>query len=200
MGRDRRIKKTDRAIFEAILRLSEKTPPNSLTVTGIAREANITRKTFYDHFPSVTEAFDSLLESALDAIATKTDDDWKVIKQVDAPLDAMAETEIRLRLFLGNVGDLVQRWGGRSSRRAKVISSEEVYGRLIRPFAQHVKRGLIGHQAKTADSELLAAFVLAGTLWGYRAWLDGDIEDDIIGMQSRVCDLIMNGLRGTKQL
>ncbi len=60
---DRRVLKTRRAIEEAFERLIADTDYDKITVSAIAREANINRKTFYLHYDSVDDLIDSLAKS-----------------------------------------------------------------------------------------------------------------------------------------
>ncbi len=57
---DRRISKTKQAIADAFERLIVETDFDKITVSALAREANINRKTFYLHYSSVEDLLDSL--------------------------------------------------------------------------------------------------------------------------------------------
>lgn len=57
---DRRVIKTRKAIEDALSRLLLNTEYSKITVSAIAREANINRKTFYLHFSSVDDIFDTM--------------------------------------------------------------------------------------------------------------------------------------------
>ena len=54
---DRRIHKTQQAIYQAFLDLLRRKPFDKVTVTDIIAQANVGRSTFYDHF----ETKDALL-------------------------------------------------------------------------------------------------------------------------------------------
>ncbi len=62
---DLRVVKTREAIQSAFERLLETTEYDSITVSGIAREARVSRKTFYAHYSSVDEL---LRKMALDVV------------------------------------------------------------------------------------------------------------------------------------
>ena len=57
---DRRISKTRRAIADAFEKLIVETDFDKITVSALAREANINRKTFYLHYSSVEDLLDSM--------------------------------------------------------------------------------------------------------------------------------------------
>jgi len=56
VAEDRRIRKTKQAIKETLIELLQQTPIDKITVTELTRQADISRKTFYLHYPSVYEA------------------------------------------------------------------------------------------------------------------------------------------------
>jgi len=62
---DRRILYTRKAIQDAFLRVKRTKEYNTITVTDICREAEISRGTFYAHFSNIAEVLDALLDDAL---------------------------------------------------------------------------------------------------------------------------------------
>lgn len=59
---DRRVQKTKKAIEDAFETLIQNVDYEKITVSAIAKEANINRKTFYLHYPSVEDLLNSLAE------------------------------------------------------------------------------------------------------------------------------------------
>ena len=57
-AKDRRVVRTKAAIRDALKRLLAEHDFSSITISAIAREANIDRKTFYLHYPSVDAVLD----------------------------------------------------------------------------------------------------------------------------------------------
>ena len=57
---DRRVLKTRQAIEEALASLILKTDYDKITVSALAKEANINRKTFYLHYDSVDDVLDTM--------------------------------------------------------------------------------------------------------------------------------------------
>ena len=66
---DRRFARTEKAIVEAFLKLAEEQDPQKITVTALAREADIDRKTFYLHYDTVDAVADALLKQGAERIA-----------------------------------------------------------------------------------------------------------------------------------
>ena len=56
MPEDRRIKKTKKAIKDALITLMKDRPVNCISVTELTRTADISRKTFYLHYNSIFDA------------------------------------------------------------------------------------------------------------------------------------------------
>lgn len=65
---DRRFVRTEKAIMEAFLKLAEEQDPQKITVTALAREADIDRKTFYLHYDTVDAVADALLKQEAERI------------------------------------------------------------------------------------------------------------------------------------
>lgn len=194
---DRRTLKTDRAIFEALQNLAERMPLAKITVTDVARTANITRKTFYDHFPNVTDAYSALLAHLVEELAEKTERDWELCAQSELECTPADETETRLMLFLGNVREFVEQQEASSRRRSHHVSHDELVEYLGPPFARCVRQGLLGDPARFAgEEELVAEFVLTGILWMYRRWITRGTDAPLSDAQVRVCKLVLYGIDG----
>lgn len=69
---DRRVQKTKAAIREAFLSLLKKKRAEEITVTELAQEANIERKTFYLHYNNINDIIDEIETVVIDMIAEGT--------------------------------------------------------------------------------------------------------------------------------
>ena len=65
---DRRVVRTRKAIRQAFLTLMQETEYQKITITGIAREADIDRKTFYLHYQSVEDLANEIVQDEADRI------------------------------------------------------------------------------------------------------------------------------------
>ena len=65
---DRRIVRSRNAILSAFERLLMEKPLADITVSAIAREANVDRKTFYVHFGTVDGLLDAIAEDVVEMI------------------------------------------------------------------------------------------------------------------------------------
>ena len=75
---DRRIKKTRRAIVEAYLKLLLEKDAKKITVSEIARCADVDRKTFYLHFESVEGLIDYAYEEKYENLRKKLEEALKI--------------------------------------------------------------------------------------------------------------------------
>lgn len=62
---DRRIKKTKIALQEAFIKLLNKKNFDEITITDISREADTSRKTFYNHYSNIDDLIDEIEEYIL---------------------------------------------------------------------------------------------------------------------------------------
>ena len=60
---DRRVARTKRNIYEAFFTLVQKKAINEITVTELAKAADIDRKTFYTHYQTVQDVFDEFKQN-----------------------------------------------------------------------------------------------------------------------------------------
>lgn len=60
---DRRIRKTNMAIFRALESLTQKKPLEEITVTAVCQEADISRQAFYSRYRDPLHAVESYIES-----------------------------------------------------------------------------------------------------------------------------------------
>lgn len=67
-NQDRRYKKTEAAIQDALVALLQKTDRNSVDLSSLSNEADINKSTFYLHYQSLGAAFRSLEDKSLSVL------------------------------------------------------------------------------------------------------------------------------------
>lgn len=72
---DKRVKKTKKLLYQALVTLLNEQPLEKITVSDICRNANINRNTFYYHYASVQELHHDVLENVLQDIRNSILDD-----------------------------------------------------------------------------------------------------------------------------
>lgn len=83
---DRRTAYTRMTVKDALLELLEEQPFEKITVAALCRQAEITRATFYLHFPDINAVLDELLDEAL-MVAEAAAADMKVEARMSAIME-----------------------------------------------------------------------------------------------------------------
>lgn len=187
---DRRVVRSRRAIVQAFEQLLAERPLDKITVSAIAQRADVDRKTFYQHFGSISGLLDAI---AWDFAARVLDE---VERTCAASGRAGAAPEM-LRAFFRALADNLSANMARERGFFEHVPTEVLYERLRAPFErQIVDRGLIAGIISDDIREPALAFVLGGMLALMRDWLeDGDTRaiDDVVSL---ACALTERGLAG----
>ena len=181
---DRRVIKTRAAIKAALEKLVKERGMDKLTVSALAREANIDRKTFYLHYDSIDDLIDCAASDMVEDIISTIDPDL---------LSANPQEQVRLTLAHVNkkISDDVELY----AYMANNLSMDFVLG--------HIERALV-HYARTIGverlpRELLAdgdpgyyrpRFYLAGAVSVYSEWLCSDRTTSIEDVAEVVADAL----------
>lgn len=91
MKEDRRVQKTKKAIFDALLELLAKQDFNQITINDIADKANVNRGTIYFHYEDKYDLLNKCLEEKL-----------SMFKKVCAPINMMS-SEAELKKYFTNI-------------------------------------------------------------------------------------------------
>lgn len=183
---DRRVIKTRAAIKAALDKLVKEQGMDKLTVSALAREANIDRKTFYLHYDSIDDLIDSAASDMVEDIISTIDPDL---------LSTNPQEQVRKTLAHVNkkISDDVELY----AYMANNLSMDFVLG--------HIERALV-HYAKTIGverlpRELLAdgdpgyyrpRFYLAGAVSVYSEWLCSNRTRPIEDVAEVVADALIN--------
>ncbi len=182
---DRRVLRSRRAIVEAFKRLLATTPIDRVTVSAIAREADVDRKTFYQHFGSV----EGLLASISDSMAGELLDE---VEQAMAEDDGRDGGSRALRVFFEALAARLSQDLLGEQRSCENVPPELLIDYLLRPLTrQIVERGLVYVTVSDEDLEMTLSFVLGGLLSLYRWWLQSDRSipaDEVIGRGSELLE------------
>ena len=183
---DRRVIKTRAAIKAALDKLVKEQGMDKLTVSALAREANIDRKTFYLHYDSIDDLIDSAASDMVEDIISTIDPDL---------LSTNPQEQVRKTLAHVNkkISDDVELY----AYMANNLSMDFVLG--------HIERALV-HYAKTIGVERLPRnlladgdpgyyrprFYLAGAVSVYSEWLCSDRTRPIEDVAEVVADALIN--------
>ena len=181
---DRRVVRTKQAIRDALARLSEKEDYRKITVTALAREANIDRKTFYLHYSSI----DDVITEAVHEEAQRVIHALKDITIINE--DSM------------NVADLYDALGTKlvPSFSPSKESAQHLPMELVIESAQ---RELIQLLAEDENSqikhlgpllEFAVAFIVSGSFAAYRRWILSESEVPLENLSEMITKLAFNGI------
>ena len=122
---DRRVARSRRAIRAAFERLVMERPLDDITVSAIAREADVDRKTFYQHFGSVDGLLD---EMALEVVARVLDDAEAAYCERDA--------DCALAAFFSGLARALSENLALNRRLLESVPPERLLGHLADPGAR----------------------------------------------------------------
>lgn len=164
---DRRVRRSRRAIIEAFERLIMSYELDEITVSALAREADVDRKTFYQHFGTI----DGLLDAIADQTVSEILDEVEEAVGDGGPSGDRARLHAFFDALMRNLSeDLIL-----EQRYYEHIPSELLFERLSRPLMrQIVDRGLVSGTLTGDDLEMLLSFGLGGLFSLYRWWFLSD--------------------------
>lgn len=164
---DRRVRRSRRAIIEAFERLIMSCELDEITVSALAREADVDRKTFYQHFGTI----DGLLDAIADQTVSEILDEVEEAVGDGGPSGDRARLHAFFDALMRNLSeDLIL-----EQRYYEHIPSELLFERLSRPLMrQIVDRGLVSGTLTGDDLEMLLSFGLGGLFSLYRWWFLSD--------------------------
>ena len=190
--RDKRFERTEKAIYDAFFRLLEDNEYDKITISSLAREAGIDRKTFYLHYASIDELSDGFLRrrsrafveslvSHLESTQGKSGDETIGISDLVSAF--CSETQ----------GDVVH-----LRSQIRHIPLEMMLDRLPDMLTDaFVEDGRLIHGSSTQRDRLCATFMAAGIAMLFRRWvLDASDMPPIEEVAELANVLVFEGLNG----
>ena len=169
---DRRVRRSRRAMMGAFDQLIMTTPLEEITVSAIAREADVDRKTFYQHFGTI--------DGLLDAIAEEVVSELEDVSPLRAFFDALSD-HLCQNAMLGQ-------------RYCEHVPSELLFDHLARPLTrQIVERGFVRGDLSDERLEMFLTFGLGGLFSLYRWWLLSDRSIPLDEVARCACVLVEGG-------
>ncbi len=182
---DRRILKTKKAIYEALVELMQKKKISSITITELAAKANINRKTFYTYYSSVNDVLDegiSELISSLKDLMYAMAEDYNMLspQTLFAFLNTiMSDAYIAKDLFASDNGNLL-------------------FNRLQKTLQESILKELIDNDIKLkvppAQYPLISTFVAGGMVSVYYEWVTNPDGVTLDEMARTLTTLIIDGI------
>lgn len=187
---DRRIVRSRNAILSAFERLLMEKPLADITVSAIAREANVDRKTFYVHFGTVDGLLDAI---AVDVVEMIVDSVEKTLASMDG--DTNEHALGAAATFFKTVNEALCNNLVLNRQLIENIPLDDFMARLRAPLEHEIaERDLLPHGLKDEMFDYYLAFLLSGIIGIYRTWALSDDSVPIERVSEVANDLTLNGL------
>ena len=177
---DRRVLRTRKAIERAFDKLLSNSSVDKITVSAIAREADIDRKTFYLHYKSVEELANRKTEELLERILDKL------------KTDGVGKTHLeRVHILLAETNAVLTSNIPLYSNTAFRLSTDQVLARfshVAEPALRHA--GLNPELASNKQLYMKIQFFVAGAIYLYSTWLRSDHKQPIETVSDAIEDAI----------
>lgn len=180
---DRRQIKTKKAIIRAFFDLLQEKTISKITISELAKLADIDRKTFYLHYKSIHELYEelgsmfvSLIKDAIIEYSTNNNSPYSLFASIN---DIIKEKEALFRCIAKN-NDFAD-----AMLNIKDILCEELislYGNKNTPASERFK--------------LTAEFIASGTVSMYIRWLRGDADISMDELALLASEMVTNGASG----
>lgn len=186
---DRRVARTRRSIRMALIKLLANKPIGEITVTELAKAADINRKTFYNYYSDVSMVVDEI-ENEIAA------DFEEAINDIDFLKISKDPSDIFLRLARLIERDLefyasVFAADGQTSLLQKIVAP--LKQQLWESFSDQV-----GPDAE--DFEFLLEFTISGMIAVYQTWFNSGRKQNIEELSKKLSVLTFNGINGLSLL
>lgn len=173
---DRRVARTRRNIFYAFFRLVQTKPIDEITVSELARHADIDRKTFYLHFQTVQDVYREFVQTIyaqVSQILTEAEqrglehqerlESGEVLERAAdvAPFDFVWFYDSLNRIMVENLAFFEK------------LSKDTTFMFLKNDFKNVLKQALMDHDSGLGDYQgsLYAEFIAAGAISLWTDWL-----------------------------
>lgn len=187
---DRRIVRSRNAILSAFERLLMEKPLADITVSAIAREANVDRKTFYVHFGTVDGLLDAIAEDVVGMI----------VDSVERTLASLGSDPNERALgaaatFFRTVNETLCNNLVLNRQLIENIPLDDFMARLRAPLEREIaERDLLPMGLKDELFDYYLAFLLSGIIGIYRTWALSDGSVPIERISEVANNLTLSGL------
>ena len=187
---DRRIVRSRNAILAAFERLLMEKPLADITVSAIAREANVDRKTFYVHFGTVDGLLDAIAQDVVEMIVDSVE---KTLSSMEG--DANERAVSAAATFFKTINEALCNNLLLNRQLIENIPLDDFMARLREPLEREIaERDLLPHGLKDEMFDYYLAFLLSGIIGIYRTWALSDGSVPIERISAVANDLTLNGL------
>lgn len=181
---DRRVIKTKHAIFKAFVELLNEKDINQITITDIAKRANINRKTFYNYYSDVNGVMEEIENLTVEAFINN-------MGTVEFTNMADFLTKIFIK-FTETVNkdleffNLLFKTNNRSFLIVKIVEA-------LKEYVQ--KRIEESNELDIPRFEVVSNFYLSGVLSVYMNWFMNNYDQSIEEISALLTELVLHGIQ-----
>ena len=187
---DRRVLRTRKAILAAFEKLLEKKDLSEITISSIAREADIDRKTFYLHFGSIDGLLDAIAEDSVEYIVNTVEEALS-----GHQAESAEDVQIAADTFFATVNRVVSQNIAINKRLFELLPPEEFITRIRKPLERALIEGnIVPSDLPDELFEYYLSFLLSGIVGIYRAWVLSDGSIPIEQVSAVANELTQHGL------
>lgn len=181
---DKRVIKTKHAIYKAFVELLNEKDINQITITDVAKRANINRKTFYNYYSDVYEVMEEIENLTVEAFINN-------MGTVEFTNMADFLTEIFIK-FTETVNkdleffNLLFKTNNRSFLIVKIVEALKKYVK---------KRIEESNELDMHRFEVVSNFYLSGVLSVYMNWFMNNYDQSIEEISALLTELVLHGIQ-----
>ncbi|MBQ1899027.1 MAG: TetR/AcrR family transcriptional regulator C-terminal domain-containing protein [Ruminococcus sp.] len=182
---DRRVVKTKRAIKEAFAKLLTQKDINDITISDIAAEANINRKTFYNYYDGIYE------------VVGEIEDD--IVRLIDKEVtgigfqNSLQSPYLIFEKLTKVIKTDTDFFGYLLGMNANVSLESKIADLLKSKFKMFVLQDV---EISELRLNLMAEFIISGMVAVYRRWFNSDRSEPIETISKEMQLLAFEGLNG----
>lgn len=182
---DRRIVKTKRAIKNAFIKLLSEKDFNDITVKNIADEADIDRKTLYNHYNGIYEIRDELENDLIELLE-------QAIKELDFEKNVKNPQHI-FEILNDILSTNLELCGYLMKMNAHSHIIRKIDGLLKSKLKEAMKQSTV--ITSTQNIDLCADFIASGLLSVYQNWFNSDRSAPLKEVSINAGRLVIYGLK-----
>ena len=182
---DRRVIKTKRAIKNAFAKLLSQKDINDITISDIAAEADINRKTFYNYYAGVHEVIDEIENDVVSHFdAALTEIDFK--NSLNRPYLIFEKLTNIINADMDFFGYLL-------SMNSNVSLSSKITDLLTGKVKTLIMQNV---DVDEVHVDIMLEFMISGMVAVYRRWFNSDRSEPVEEISSQIKTLAFQGLNG----
>lgn len=183
---DRRINKTKKSIKRAFAYLLSQKDVNDITITDIANEADINRKTFYNYYGGIYDVIDEI-ENEIADIFDETSKNLHMNDFLENPNKVLHKLDEIVNRDLEYYGNLI-RVKGNSNLTIKIV--EIIKERVEKDFLKE-------YPGKDPEKvSFVVDFIFSGLVETFRIWFNADRKLPLSELSETIETVIFTGIKG----